>query len=143
MDILRKDIAGDGPKAGNAAPPSFDIRIGSRSGTVDYVRSLPAAYSNALLALFLDADFNLLGLDRLGEGNVTECGVNPGELARRGARLGAVGFILVHHAPDRTSGGTREEIEATKKIREAGEDAEVHLLDHLILAGGRMFDISL
>lgn len=143
MDILHREAAGGGLKATGAAPLSFDVRIGSRSAAAAYVHTLPAGYSDALLALFLDSDFNLLALDRLGQGNAAECGVDPVDLVRRGAGLGAVGFLLVHHSPRRTSGGTPEEFKVTREIREAGEDADVHLLDHLIIAGGIMFDISL
>jgi len=143
MDILHRDIAGSEPGADSAAPLSFDIRIGSRSAATEYVRSLPAGYSGALLALFLDSGFNLLAIDRLGQGNAAECGLDPVGLVRRGAGLGAVGFVLVHHAPHRISGGTSEEFKVTRAIRKAGESADVHLLDHLILAGGKTFDISL
>jgi DNA repair protein RadC len=143
LDILHRDIEGRGLAAGFAAAPPGDIRIVNRSAAIERVRSLPAGFSGSILAMFLDRNFNLLALDRLGQGNAAECGVIPLDLVHRGARLGAAGFILIHHAPERSSGASPEEYAITKKIRRAGEDFELHLLDHLILAGGRLFDITL
>jgi DNA repair protein RadC len=142
LDILHRDIEGSGLAAGFAAPPPGDIRIVNRSAAIEHVRSLPAGFSGSLLAMFLDRSFNLLALDVLGQGNAAECGVTPLDLVRRGAGLGAAGLILIHHAPERSSSGSPEEYAITTKVRRAGEDFELPLLDHLILAGGRLFDIG-
>ena len=148
LDIRYANIEGGGPVAGaqatRAAPsPSPHGKIASRSAAIDYVRSLPPDFEASLLALFLDRDFNLLALDRLGQGSAAYCGLQPGALVGRAARLGAAGFVLVHHAPERLSGGSPGEYRITKQIRKAGEDYEIHLLDHLILAGDKLIEISL
>jgi len=147
LDIRYMNIESGG-RAGAAHPAgvvslSRHPKFASRSAAVDYVRSLPPEFEGSFLAIFLDRDFNLLALDRLGEGNVTQCGVRPTDLVGRAARLGAAGFILIHRALERWSGGSSEEYRITREIRRAGEDHEIHLLDHLILTGDRLIDISL
>ena len=146
LDIRYQDIEGDGPadrvpSAGTVALPP--PKIANRSAALDHVRSLPPGLEGSLLALFLDPDFTLLAIDRLGEGNVAECGIRPSALVGRAAMLGAAGFILIHHAPKRVSGVSTEEYRITADIRRSGEEFEIHLLDHVILAGDRLIDISL
>ena len=110
---------------------------------MDYVHSLPAGNSNALLAPFLDSDFNLLALDRLGEGNAAECGVSRSRLsdAEQYSARSASASSIIRRFERRAERPRSSRLQG--EIREAGEDADVHLLDHLIIAGGIMFDISL
>lgn len=122
---------------------SCGVRIGSRRAAVAYVQSLPPRFAGSLLALFLDRDFSLLALDQLGRQNAGQCGLDPVNLAKRAAGVGAIGLVLVHYAPERMSRGSREEYEITKDVRRVAESFDIVLLDHLILAGGKLFDISL
>jgi len=140
--VLEGGIPSAGVHAARSAAPSSNKKITSRSAAVDHVRSLPPDFESSLLALFLDHQFNLLSVERLGEGSAADCGLQPVALVHQAAKLGAVGFVLIHHAPQRSSGGSREEYRITREIRMAGEDFEIHLLDHLILAGSKLFDIS-
>lgn len=117
-------------------------QLPSRDAVLDFVRSLPNGLAGSTLALFLGSDFKLLALDRLGEGNATDCNLKPHRLAARGAALGATGFLVVHHAPARCSRPTPEEYAITKEIRRAGEDLDVHLLEHLILTRAGVKDIN-
>jgi DNA repair protein RadC len=108
-------------------------RIASRDSAVDYVRSLGSEYEGSLLALYMDRDFSLLAVDRMGEGSLADCGIKPLLLVRRGLELGAASFILVHYAPRRTSSASLEEAGLLRKIRRGAEDFDVYLLDYLIL----------
>ena len=146
LDIRYKDFEGDRPADRAHAPRGvlpFRRKIASRSAAIEYARSLPPHFEGSLLALFIDRDFNLLDLDRLGQGNAAECGLESTALVSRAAKLGAAGFVLIHHAPERLSGGSAGEYRVTREIRKAGEDYEIHLLDHLILVGDKLIDISL
>ena len=118
------------------------LRLTSRKAVVELVRSPPDEYADAMLALFVGGDFNLLSLDRLGPGNAADCALKPARLSHRGAKMGAIGVILIHHAPDRVLRPTPDEFRITKEIRRAGEDFDVHLLDHLIVTRDRLMDIN-
>lgn len=155
MRVLRRDKV-DEPKeySGGAGSTPFDgsladtrlaaggQRFANRKALIDHVRSLPAGRTGSLLAIFLDAHFNLLAADCLGQANAADCQLKPYLLVKRGLELGAVGFVLVHHAPERVGKATTAEVDVTREIRRAGEDFEVHLLDHLILTNKRCDVIS-
>lgn len=106
------------------------------------MRSLPKAFAGCTLALFLGPEFKLLAVDRLGQGSAAACVSKPMRLIARGEKLGAVGFMLVHNDPGRSAPPTPEEYALTKEIRRAGDDFDVHLLDHLVIAGNWLMDIG-
>ena len=118
-------------------------RITGPSAAADYVRSYNAALVGSVLALFLDNNFNLLAMDRLGQGRAADCEIKPYLLVRRGLQLGAVGFVLIQNSPDRISNATSEEIGLSREIRRAGEDFDVHLLNHLIVTRKRVIEVVL
>lgn len=116
-------------------------RIASRTAAADYVRSLSTDLDGSVLAMFLDGNLNLLALDCVGQGNPANCSLKPYLLVRRGLELGAAGFILIQHAPGRVLKATAEEVHLTREIRRAGEDFDVHLLDHLIMTRNGLIDV--
>lgn len=118
-------------------------RVANRDDVIRHVRSLPAKSRGSLLALYLGANFHLLATEILGRGNAGECGVKPMRIVRQAHQLGAIGFILVHHDPGRMSAPTAEEIKVTREIRRAGEDFDIHLLDHIILGFEKVRNISI
>lgn len=116
-------------------------RLGGPRAAVDYVRSCHADLAGSVLALFLDNNFNLLAMECLGQGRAVDCEIKPYLLVRRGLQLGAVGFILIQNSPDRISNATPEEIGLSREIRRAGEDFDVHLLNHLIVTRKRVIEV--
>lgn len=116
-------------------------RIAGPSAAADYVRSHGAALAGSGLVLYLDNGFKLLAMDRLGQGRAADCEIKPYLLVRRGLQLGAIGFVLVQNSPDRISKATPEEIGLSREIRRAGEDFDVHLLNHLIVTRKRVIEV--
>lgn len=116
-------------------------RITGPIAAADYIRSRGAGVAGLVLAMFLDRDFNLLATDCLGQGNAVACDIKPYLLVRRGLQLGAVGFVLIQNSPDRMSKATPEEVGLTRQIRRAGEDFDIHLLNHLIVTQDRLIEV--
>lgn len=116
-------------------------RITGPSAAAYYVRSHGADLVGSVLALFLDNDFNLLAMDRLGQGRAADCEIKPHLLVRRGLQLGAVGFVLIQNSPERLSSATAEEIRLSGQIRRAGEEFDVYLLNHLIVTRKRIIEV--
>jgi DNA repair protein RadC len=117
-------------------------RLEGRSAVADFVRSLPEEFAGWMLAVYLDRDFSLLALDRVGPETQEKYRLKPMEFVRRGHKLGAVGFVLVHYAPDRTTKAWPGELRMSREIRRAGEDFDIHLLDHLVIGRDRLFEVD-
>ena len=68
------------------------------------------------------------------QGTVNTTRVRAGEIFREAIKLNATALIIAHNHPSRGFlEPSREDIEVTKRLAEAGRILDVELLDHLIL----------
>ena len=83
--------------------------------------------------LFLDKK-NVLITDEVQQtGTVDHTPVYPREIIKRALELDASAVIVVHNHPSGDPTPSREDIDMTKEIREAGERIGIVLHDHLII----------
>ena len=86
--------------------------------------------------LFLDRQNRLIGDEKMQEGTIDHTPVYPREIIKRALELGSTAIILVHNHPSGNPAPSREDIEMTKKIQEAGKQLGVLLHDHMIISKG-------
>jgi len=80
---------------------------------------------------------NILIADELQqEGTVDHTPVYPREVIKRALELGASALILVHNHPSGDPTPSRDDIDMTKEIQEAGKKLEVLVHDHIIISKG-------
>ncbi|MDG1709385.1 MAG: DNA repair protein RadC, partial [Emcibacteraceae bacterium] len=91
-------------------------------------------YCNAQLAykkneqfrvLFLDRQNRLIMDEKMQEGTIDHTPVYPREIIKRALELGSTAIILVHNHPSGDPTPSREDIDMTKKIQEAGKQLGV------------------
>ncbi|MDG1857782.1 MAG: DNA repair protein RadC [Emcibacteraceae bacterium] len=82
--------------------------------------------------LFLDRQNRLIMDEKMQEGTIDHTPVYPREIIKRALELSSTAIILVHNHPNGDPTPSREDIEMTKKIQEAGKQLGVMLHDHLI-----------
>lgn len=107
-----------------------------------YVASLGQEAHEWLLALYVDGALNLLAVDTVARGDVAGCKIPIWKIIDRGHRLGAAGYILVHNHPSGDPRPSRDDILATRRLDELSKDAELPLLNHLIIAGDDIWIVS-
>lgn len=61
--------------------------------------------------------------------------VHPREIMREGVRVGAASIVVSHNHPSQDPGASKEDIEVTKRLAEAGKIMGIELLDHIIIGG--------
>jgi len=66
-------------------------------------------------------------------GTVDHTPLYPREVVKRALDLGASALILVHNHPSGDPTPSREDIEMTKKVRDAGEQLGIAMHDHVII----------
>jgi DNA repair protein RadC len=98
-----------------------------------YVASLGKEMREWLLALYVDSDLNLLAVDTLAQGTVSDCPVPFGRLYRHAVQLKAQGFILVHNHPSGDARPSQADLQITKRVREVSYDLDMPLIEHLII----------
>jgi DNA repair protein RadC len=101
---------------------------------IDYLRAdMAHARAERLRVLFLNAQNRLLG-ETITDGSINHAPIYPREIIRRALEIGATALILVHNHPSGDPKPSRSDIQATKRIAEAGRTFDICVHDHLIIA---------
>lgn len=84
--------------------------------------------------LLLDGKHRLRRRQRVSEGTLTTSLVHPREVFGAAIREGAAALICVHNHPSGDPEPSREDLEVTRRLIEAGRLLGVPLLDHVVVA---------
>jgi len=88
------------------------------------------------LALLLDAKNRVIREVQVSEGSLTASIVHPREVFVPVVRESAAAVLFVHNHPSGDPTPSREDIELTSRLRQAGELMGVRVLDHIIIGNG-------
>ncbi len=97
------------------------------------MRNLPR---EELRIILLDVRNKVIRISRISEGGLTASVVFPRDLFREAVKANAAGVILAHNHPSGDATPSREDLETTRRLTEAGEMMCIRIIDHLILAAG-------
>ena len=86
-------------------------------------------------AIFTDQQHRHLATQIMFEGTVDRTAVYPRNLIKRALELDAKGLILFHNHPGGTPRPSREDVQLTQQIEQAGEPLDIRVLDHFLIAG--------
>jgi DNA repair protein RadC len=86
-------------------------------------------------AVFTDQQHRHLATQIMFEGTVDRAAVYPRNLIKRALELDAKGLILFHNHPGGTPRPSREDVQLTRQIEQAGEPLDIQVLDHFLIAG--------
>ncbi|HUM82523.1 MAG TPA: DNA repair protein RadC [Lachnospiraceae bacterium] len=98
-----------------------------------YMEQLRHDEKESLIAMMLDTKNHLIGEECVSKGTVNSTVLSSRELFLSAMRYRAVSIILVHNHPSGDPTPSHEDKCMTKKIYEAGELLEIHLLDHIVI----------
>lgn len=84
--------------------------------------------------LALDTKMNCKGIFEVSHGAVNYSVVNPREIFIRLCLCGAVYFVVAHNHPSGEISPSKEDINVTNRLKQAGKILGIELLDHIIIA---------
>ena len=84
-------------------------------------------------AIHLDGKNRICCVDEVSVGSLNQSVVHPREVFKTALLSSAAALILVHNHPTGDPAPSREDIEITRRLKEAGEIIGVRLLDHIII----------
>lgn len=116
--------------------------VHGRIAVQEYVASLGHEAHEWLLALYVDDKYQLLAVDTVARGSVDECKIPFWKLIDRGHRLKAAGYILVHNHPSGNPKPSTEDILVTRRLEDLSRDADMHLLNHLVVTDNDIWIIT-
>lgn len=98
-----------------------------------YMEQLRHEEQEQMICMMLDTKNNLLGEELLTLGTVNASIVSSREIFLLALRYHAVHIILVHNHPSGDPTPSQADIDLTKKVKNAGELLDIHLIDHIIV----------
>lgn len=90
------------------------------------------------IALHLDGKNQIICIDRVSTGSLNQSVVHPREVFKGALLSSAAALILVHNHPSGDPDPSRDDIEITRRLHEAGDLVGIKVLDHIIV-GERRF----
>lgn len=94
------------------------------------------------MALLLDGKNRIIREVQISEGSLNQSIVHPREVFSPAVRESAAAIILVHNHPTGDPTPSREDMEITRRLREAGDMMGIRVLDHIIIGDGRFLSFT-
>ena len=113
-------------------------RICNQAGLLQLVSSMSRESHEAMLAFYVTKELELLAIDIVGKGSISEVKVNFRDILARGSQVGAGAFLLVHNHPSGNPQPSQADIQFTQRLRRLSNELDLPLLDHFVVAGSRM-----
>lgn len=92
--------------------------------------------------VLLDAKHRKLRDVAISEGSLTSSIVHPREVFEPAVRESAAAVILVHNHPSGDPAPSAEDVDVTRRLREAGEILGIRVLDHVVVGAERHFSFA-
>ena len=110
---------------------------------LDYCKAAMGHEKNEQFRVLFLNQKNMLIADEVQQrGTVDHTPVYPREVIKRALELQASSIILVHNHPSGDPKPSREDIEITKQIQQAGASMGILIHDHLIIAGNKNYSFA-
>jgi DNA repair protein RadC len=94
------------------------------------------------IELCLDTKNQIIREEIISIGSLNANVVHPREVFKTALAVSAAHIIVAHNHPSGDPTPSREDIEVTKKLIEAGKIIGVDVLDHVIIGDGRHFSMK-
>ncbi len=91
------------------------------------------------VALYLNTKNGIMRQEVISVGSLNANIVHPREVFRTACMVSASSIIVAHNHPSGDPTPSREDIEITKKLAEAGKMMGIELLDHVIIGHDRNY----
>ncbi|MCI5721441.1 MAG: DNA repair protein RadC [Firmicutes bacterium] len=129
------------------------VELGKRISTDPAKRKISATNSDDVAALFMEelrylqkehfrsilvnAKGEIISVDKVSVGELSSTVVHPREVFTMAVRKSAAAVIFVHNHPSGDPSPSKEDIDTTKRLVEAGNVLGIRVLDHIIIGDGK------
>lgn len=108
--------------------------LSSWQSLLDYLRAdMAHLTTERVRILFLNSKNMLIRDEVTSEGSVDQAAIYVREVIRRAIDLGAASIILVHNHPSGDSAPSRQDIQLTREVIDAGKKMGIAVHDHIII----------
>jgi len=132
---LGRRVARTGPQV----RPEFSEPSAAARYMMDRMRFLRKEH---FVVLHLDAKNRLLGEEVVSVGSLTASIVHPREIFKTALKKSAASIICLHNHPSGDPAPSREDVEVTSRLVEAGQILGIDVLDHIIMGENSYFSMK-
>ena len=109
----------------------------------DYLKMVLARTDREVfVALMLDAQHRVLATEELFQGTLTQTSVYPREVVKAALAFNAAAVIFAHNHPSGVAEPSHADELLTRSLKSALALVDVQVLDHFIVAGGRIMSFA-
>jgi DNA repair protein RadC len=94
------------------------------------------------VCLYLNTKNHIIGRETIFIGSLNSSIVHPREVYKEAIRRSSASVICLHNHPSGDPAPSREDIDVTRRLQEAGRILGVELLDHIIIGDGRFYSLK-
>ena len=123
-------------RRGAWAPPARGERCLNPTAVFELMRPVAHAPVEEFHVVMLDVRGRLIRTERVAQGSVSQCPVNPREVFRAAVREAAHGVVFVHNHPSGDPTPSPEDADLTERLRVGAELVGVLARDHVIVSAG-------
>jgi DNA repair protein RadC len=123
-------------RRGAWAPPRRGERCLDPQSVYELMRPVAHAAVEEFHVVMLDVRGRLLRTERIAQGSLTQCPVNPRDVFRTAVREAAHGVVFVHNHPSSDPAPSPEDVDLTERLRAGADLVGVLARDHVIVAAG-------
>lgn len=87
--------------------------------------------------VLLDTKNKVLGVEEISVGSLNTSLVHPREVFRPAIRKACASIILIHNHPSGDPTPSREDLDVTRRLFEAGKLVGIEVLDHVVIGDGK------
>ncbi|NOU01010.1 MAG: DNA repair protein RadC [Gallionella sp.] len=109
----------------------------------DYLQLLLGSRpQEVFVVLFLDTQHRVIATEELFHGTLSQTSVYPREVVKRALAHNAAAVILAHNHPSGVAEPSQADQHLTQALKQGLALVDVRVLDHFIVAGGRMHSFA-
>lgn len=126
--VLEKEVSMNYPSLSYAIKSPDDAAVIGKEFM--HIHREPEEY---MYMICMNVKNKVIGIFEISHGTVNASLVTPREVFQKALLANSVSIILMHNHPSGDSTPSREDIEVTKRLVEAGKIVGVEVLDHIII----------
>lgn len=107
-----------------------------------YMEQMRHLEQETLKVMFLDTKCKLIKDKEITRGTINQSLISPREIYIEALKCNAVNIVLVHNHPSGDSTPSKDDIQCTIKIKDAGNLVGIRLLDHIIIGDNQFSSLK-
>ena len=117
--------------------PELEAQITSAAAVYDVARRIEGSDRERLLALYLNTNNDLIGVQEVAIGGRAYSPVPVDTILRTGLLANAAGMILVHNHPSGHMEFSEQDKKISTQLKEAAKLMDMNFLDHVVISDGK------